>query len=123
MNANWQRTIRKLSNIFLLQLLVLGIVTTTRSQILLKQQDRNTGEETSGKAELIPGQSVAPFSPVDEKNYVGNVYGTVIDAETGQALSGVAIVLSGSSVVRTTKKSLAALVTDDGYVVLPRDFN
>jgi hypothetical protein len=61
-------------------------------------------------------------SVVDEKNYVGNVYGTVTDAQTGQPLQGVEVVLTTKPLVTSRKAQVDALSSDKGYVVLPREF-
>lgn len=69
------------------------------------------------------GQAVTPTSQVDEAAYVGNVYGSVVDADTGKPLPGAEVVLTISPVTRTTKRSSAALAADGGYIVLPRDLS
>jgi hypothetical protein len=61
-------------------------------------------------------------SVVDEKSYVGNVYGTVTDAQTGQPLQGVVVALTTKPLVTSRKAQVDALSSDKGYVVLPREF-
>jgi VCBS repeat-containing protein len=67
-------------------------------------------------------QSDTSSSQVDEKNYVGNVYGTVIDAQTGQPLQGVEVVLTGAPLLKGKSTQTKALISNKGYVVVPQEF-
>src|SRR2546421_12141395 len=67
-------------------------------------------------------QDEASSSQVDERNYVGNVYGTVVDAETGQPLQGVEIVLTSAPLLKGKRTQAKALSSNKGYVVVPPEF-
>jgi hypothetical protein len=86
-----------------------------------KQIDRELPEVLVIQREIAPEQNPADLSTVDEKTYVGNVYGSVVDAQTGQPLAGVEIVLTGEPIVKSKKPTLAAIATArGGYISFPR---
>jgi hypothetical protein len=69
------------------------------------------------------GQSAtSPF--VDEKDYVGNVHGTVVDAETGKGLTGVRIVLLEADIQRAPRgaRNRISIQTNKGDLALPADW-
>lgn len=121
MNMNAQLRVLKVLAIILFQVVVMSAISPTNGQVRAKEQDRNLNQDSARTG--VQEKDVTPLSPADEESSVGNVYGSVVDAETGKPLPGVEIVLTKDPAIRSKKASRRAIASNDGYVTLPEEIN
>lgn len=107
----------------LIPALLLCTVPATLAQVRSTQEAPEIVREPLVQSEIIQDQTRRDSSPVDEKSYVGNVYGNVVDAETGKPVAGAEVVLTEAAVARSKKPFDRGIATDGGYVALPRELD
>jgi|GEM_PF-4557615 len=79
--------------------------------------------QTIGLSKSNRQSEVTPQEPslVDERDYVGNVAGVVVDVETGAPIEGAEIVLVDKPLRRSEKETAFTVQSNKGFIVVPAD--